>query len=77
MSKHHFYVKVVKRMLDVIFGVLLLLILSPFLAIFALLIILDSRGKIFFVSRGWEGTAKYSMSNKFRTNDGRSPPRAS
>jgi len=49
MSKHHFYVKVVKRMLDVIFGVLLLLILSPFLAIFALLIILDSRGKIFFV----------------------------
>jgi len=67
MSKHHFYVKVVKRMLDVIFGVLLLLILSPFLAIFALLIILDSRGKIFFVQPRLGRNGKVFNVYKFRT----------
>ena len=50
-----FYRRYGKRILDIVLSLLGLLVLSPFLLLIVLLILLDSRGRPFFVRNVLEG----------------------
>ena len=65
--KHSIYVKYVKPALDFIISFIGLLILSPFLLIFALIVKIDSRGPVFFRQARCGANGKEFMIFKFRT----------
>lgn len=61
------YARLIKRFLDILFSAAFLLILSPFLILFALLVALSSRGPVLFRQErlGQNGTVFQAL--KFRT----------
>lgn len=66
-KKSGIYVDILKRGLDLIFSILFLILLSPFLLIFAFLIAIDSRGKVIFVQPRLGKNGKNFQAYKFRT----------
>jgi lipopolysaccharide/colanic/teichoic acid biosynthesis glycosyltransferase len=66
-KKSYFYQRIIKRGLDLFFSALFLIILSPFLGIFALLVRLDSRGKVIFIQQRLGKNGRIFNAFKFRT----------
>ncbi len=61
------YTKVIKRLFDVVFSFLALVVLSPVFLLFAVVIKLDSKGPVFFKQKRIGKNRTHFMMVKFRT----------
>lgn len=67
IRKHGIYERVIKRLLDIIFSFLALLVLSPLYLIVSVAVIIDDPGRVFFTQRRIGKEKKYFAMHKFRT----------
>ena len=59
--------RVTKRLFDIVFAILILMVLSPFFLLFAVFIFLDSRGSVFFLGKRMGRTGETFTLWKFRS----------
>lgn len=72
-QKNTVYVRVVKRLIDIVIAYISILILSPLLVIIAALIWLGDRGPVFFSQKRVGINKRYFVIHKFRTMSVKAP----